>query len=271
MKKWLYDKTVVITGASSGFGKLLTEKLIGKYRCKVIGTGRNIEKLQNLKEKFGENFHYFSFDAGDETEWIKFSANLRKNAVFPDILINNAGVLPPFAKFQKVPQDEAERVFRTNFFAAVYSVRHVLPVIKERSDFPTVINVSSSAIFAQVIGTSIYSASKSALASFTKIIALENKEVYVALVCPGFSDTAIFRSQKQTDEKSSGLIKKFCSDPDKITDKLIKKIAKRRKRIVLGADAKAMQFFGKIFPQLTDKAISAVLKKSNLDIFSDVF
>ena len=271
MKKWIYEKNVLITGASSGFGKLIAEKLIKRYNCTVIGTGRNKEKLEKVKGETGEKFIYFAFDAGVESEWQNLAETLKSRNIYPDVLINNAGILPPFKAFSKTEQGEAERVFNTNFFASVYSIRHILPLIKERSATPAVINVSSSACLAQVIGTSLYSASKSALASFTKILALENKNVYVALVCPGFSDTAIFRSQKQTDEKSASMIKKFCSDPDKITDKLLKKILHKRKKIVLGADAKAMGFFGKLFPNFTDKAIAKVLYKSKLEIFSDVF
>ena len=271
MKNWLENKTIIITGASSGFGRLLAEKTVKRYGCTVIGVGRNKEKLEKVKSELGDKFIPFSFDAGDEKSWIDFSQKLAIIDLYPDILINNAGVLPPFRRFEKVKENEAEQVFKTNFFASVYSVRHVLPFIKKHSTAPAVINVSSSAILAQVVGTSVYSSSKSALASFTKILAEENKNVYISLVCPGFSDTAIFRSQKQTDEKSAELIKKVCSNPDKITDKLLKNLIKRKKNIVLGADAKAMRFFGKLFPSLTDKIITNVLRKSKLPIFDDVF
>lgn len=271
MKNWLKNKTIVITGASSGFGKLLAEKAVKRYYCTVIGIGRNKEKLERVKNELGDKFIYFAFDVGVEKEWIDFAQKLAIIDLYPDILINNAGVLPPFCRFESIDENVAEQVFKTNFFASVYSVRHILPIIKRHSTAPAVINVSSSAILAQVVGTSIYSSSKSALASFTKILALENKNVYVALVCPGFSDTAIFRSQKQTDERSAKLIKKVCSEPDKITDKLLKKLIKRKKYIILGADAKAMHFFGKLFPSFTDKAIASVLKKSKLPIFDDVF
>lgn len=271
MKNWLKNKTIVITGASSGFGRLIAEKAVKRYDCTVIGIGRNREKLEKVKSELGDKFIYFAFDVGVEEEWVNFAEKLAIIDLYPDILINNAGVLPPFCRFESIAENDAEQVFKTNFFASVYSVRHILPLLKKHSATPAIINVSSSAILAQVAGTSIYSSSKSALASFTKILALENKNVYVVLVCPGFSDTAIFRSQKQTDEKSAKLIKKVCSNPDKITDKLLKKLIKRKKYIILGADARAMLFFGKLFPSLTDKAISAVLKKSRLPIFDDVF
>lgn len=271
MKNWLKNKTIVITGASSGFGRLIAEKAVKRYDCTVIGIGRNREKLEKVKSELGDKFTYFAFDVGIEEEWVNFAEKLAIIDLYPDILINNAGILPPFCRFESIAENDAEQVFKTNFFASVYSVRHILPLLKKHSATPAIINVSSSAILAQVVGTSIYSSSKSALASFTKILALENKNVYVALVCPGFSDTAIFRFQKQTDENSAKLIKKVCSDPDKITDKLLKKLIKRKKYIILGADARAMHFFGKLFPSFTDKAIASVLKKSKLPIFDDVF
>lgn len=271
MENWLKDKTIVITGASSGFGKLLTEKTITRYNCKVIGIGRNEEKLKGLKERFGDKFLYFTFDVGNENNWRDFAQKIPIIDLYPDILINNAGVLPSFARFELTPDGEPERVFKTNFFASVYSVRHLLPIIKKHSKSPAVINISSSAILANVVGTSIYTSTKCALASFTKILALENKNLYVGLICPGFSGTGIFREQKHMDTNSSSIIGKNCSSPDKLTDYMLKKIIKKKKMIIPGTDAKAMHVFGNLFPNFTDKFICKVLKKSKLTVFEDVF
>lgn len=269
-KNWLYEKNVIITGAGSGFGKLLTKKLINEYRCTVIGIGRTAQKLEKVREEVGEKFSFCTFDVSIEQNWIDFAAYLTENNILPDILINNAGVLPHFEKFELCRTGAVENTLAINFFASVYSFRHISPFLK-KSNTPTVINVSSSAALAEVVGTSAYSASKSALASFTKILALENPDMYVSLVMPGFSDTDIFRSQNTGDQKQSSLIKKACSNPNKIIDKLIKKLKKRKTRIVLGIDAHLMSFFGRLFPSLTNKAIRAVLKKSKLEVFSDVF
>mgnify|MGYP004641249907 CR=1 FL=1 len=269
-KNWLYEKTVIITGAGSGFGKLLAKKLITKYHCRVIGIGRTAQKLEKVREESGEKFSFCTFDVSIEQNWIDFAAYLTENNILPDILINNAGILPHFEKFELCRAGAVENTIATNFFASVYSFRHISPFLK-KSDTPAVINVSSSAALAEVVGTSAYSASKSALASFTKILALENPDMFISLVMPGFSDTDIFRSQNTGDQKQSSLIKKVCSNPDKFTDKLIKKLKKGKKRIVLGIDAHLMSFFGRFFPSLTNKAIRAVLKKSGLEVFSDVF
>ncbi len=280
-KAWLYGKIVVITGAGSGFGKLLCQKLVRRYDCTVIAIGRTQSKLETLKnelekEGFGDKIFYETFDAGVEQNWIDFAKKLAENKMQVDILINNAGVLPPFSRFEKQQAGVTEQAFSSNFFAQVYSVKHLLPLIKlskagGKRFSGAIINVSSSACLASVVGTAAYTASKCASAGFTKILALENKEVFVSLVIPGFSGTDIFRSQKSVSQKESGLIAKVCGDPDKMTDKMLKAFVKTKKRIVVGADAHAMNFFGRFFPKACDKAIRGVLKKANLDTFSDVF
>lgn len=280
-RAWLYGKTVVITGAGSGFGKLLCQKLIARYNCTVIAIGRTQSKLTALKNEletagFCGKLSYKAFDAGAEQNWIDFANELVRENINIDILINNAGVLPPFSSFEKSAADSLTQAFNCNFFSQAYAVKHLFPLLKSsraggKRFAGAIINVSSSASLACVAGTAEYTASKSASASFTKILALENPELYVGLMLPGFSSTGIFRGQKAVSAKESSLIAKVCSSPNKITDKMLKGFIKAKKCMVIGADAHAMNFFGKLMPRLTDKIIKLVLKKSGLQIFSDVF
>lgn len=324
---WLYGKKVIITGAGSGFGKLLCEKLVMRYNCEVLGIGRTESKLLTLKNELSaqgyNNFSYKTFDAGNEENWINLKNEFLLSGRHIDVLINNAGVLPPFCKYEKLKNGELEKAFSANFFASAYSIKHLIYIIKSRGSEETdlsaksetdnqaaltaksiadgdianihaksendndktaefsknkpkrpdraIINVSSSAALACVIGTSAYTASKSALAAFTKVISLENDDLYISLVMPGFSKTSIFRNQAEVDEKEKNLIAKVCGDPDKMTDNMIKGFIKQKKRIITGADAHAMSVFGRLFPSFTDKAIKNVLKKANLATFYDVF
>ena len=268
--KWYYGKTVVITGASSGFGKLLSEKLILNHGCKVIGIARTQSKLEALKQALGENFTYCAFDVGDKQKWQEFNAYLKEQNIQVDILINNAGVLPPFTRYENYTAEDIERVMQTNFFASVYSITTLLPHIK-KSPYSAIINISSSAALCTVSGTGAYSASKSALKSLTESLILENKNTYFSIVCPGFAKTDIFRSQKDLNEKENSLISLVCSDPQKIVNKLLKKMAKKKKRIVLGLDAHLMDFFARLFPRLTPRIIAWVLKRSKVSLFKDVF
>lgn len=269
-KKWFNSKTVVITGASSGFGKLLSQKLIKEHDCKVIGIARTKSKLEEVKNLLGDNFSFYCFDVSDKNNWEEFYKTLLSQNIQVDVLINNAGVLPPFLPFEKYTLEEVEKVLNINFFASLYSVKTLLPLIK-KSAYSAIINISSSAGLATVVGTSAYSASKSALKSFTESLMLENKNIYVSIVCPGFAKTDIFRSQKQLNEKENSLISLVCSNPEKIVDKMIKKIARKKKRIVLGLDAKAMDFFARLMPVTTLRIISWVLKKSKIALFEELF
>ncbi|MBQ3572360.1 MAG: SDR family NAD(P)-dependent oxidoreductase [Clostridia bacterium] len=268
-KKWYDNKRIIITGASSGFGKLLAEKLVKEHNCKVIGIARTESKLQALKEELGDNFSYFPFDVSNKEKWQELYSYLEQNNLQIDMLINNAGILPPFLSFEKYDESEYKKILEINFFASLYSTKTLFSLLK-KSPYRSIINISSSAALSTVAGTSLYSASKSALKSFTESFMLEHKDFYVSIVCPGFAKTEIFRSQKQLDKKESSLISLVCSDPNKIVNKLLKKIARKRRRIVLGLDAHLMDFFTRMFPRTTPRLIRYVLKKSKVSLFNDI-
>ena len=149
---WIDNKTVVITGASAGIGKGITEKLIKKHNCKVIGIARSKEKTEKFVEELGEyakNFSYKLFDVSVKENWFEFADYLKENEIKPDVLINNAGILPKFNKTQNYSIEEIEAVMNINFYSAVYSINALLPMILESST-PAVINVASSAALMSV-------------------------------------------------------------------------------------------------------------------------
>ena len=60
MSKWIDNKTVIITGASSGIGKMLAEHLMKEHGCKVIGVARSEKKMVAFVEELGEYAKQFS-------------------------------------------------------------------------------------------------------------------------------------------------------------------------------------------------------------------
>ena len=151
----LYGATVIITGASGGFGSELTKQLISRFSCKVIGIGRTKEKMEALAESLGKkrsHFKYYLFDVSDKKNWQSFAKTLDKKEIVPDLLINNAGIMPPFRKFEDESSDTVSEVMATNFMAAVYSCEALLPLLK-RSYRGAIANVASSAAYSPVIGT----------------------------------------------------------------------------------------------------------------------
>lgn len=270
-KYQLKNKRIILTGASSGIGKALTLILIEKYDCKVLGVGRNAQKMEEVKSCLTkkENFTYKLFDVSKLSEWQNFANELESDDFYPDMLVNNAGYLPKFAKTENNTIFDAENVMNVNYFSCVYSFNALLPLLN-KSNSPAVINVSSSAALAPVVGTAYYSASKAAVKSFTEVLAQDYKNFYVATVMPGFTKTNIFVNQKYGKNEDK-LINKLCSPVEKVAKKCVKKIKRRKKRIILGVDAKLMNFFYKLFPQATTNIIRSVLKKADLELFEEVF
>lgn len=269
----LYGKTVIITGASGGIGFNVAKILIEQYDCKVLGIARNEEKLLSAKNSLNgksENFSYFPFDVTDRAKWAEFKEYLEKNEIFPDMLINNAGFMLPFAKFEKYSQEEIDDIIKTDFLSVVVATRTLLPLIK-KSDTPAIINVSSAAGLCPVVGESLYCAVKYAVRGFTETLIQDyKKQIYVAGVYPGFIRTNILHRMSVVD-KENKLIQKLMMPAEKAAKKIVKGISKKKKRIVMGADGRSMSFFGRIMPSLTPSLVTAVLRKSKLELFGEVF
>ncbi len=275
MSKWIDSKTIVITGASSGIGRELTKMLIEKNDCYIIGIGRREDKFISLIKELGDksdHLEYRLFDVSVESDWAKFAESIKDKKV--DGLINNAGVLPPFAKFEILDErsgtSDATGLLKTmeiNFNSVVYGTKYLTPII-ETNTKPMLVNVASSAGLCALPGITMYSASKAAVKNFTEALSLE-KDYYVGLVCPGFTKTEIFRNQTRSYE--SKLISFIATDLDKMTRKIYKGILKKKKRMVFGIDAKGMDILYRLFPKTSLKLFRYILKKANIDLFQDVF
>lgn len=271
-KPWIENRIFVISGASSGIGRLLTEKFIG-CGCTVIGIGRSAEKFEKLKNSLGEKSGMLRvkiFDVTEKGEWENLAEELREEYGEIDGIINCAGVFPPFKKTTDFSSDEVEKTFKTNFFSAVYATESLFPLAK-KSPVASVVNVSSASALASIVGTSAYSASKSALKAYTEIFAEELRgKAYVALVMPGFARTDIFRSQNTSFEQNK-LLYKIAMPADKMANKIFKGILRKKRRMIFGADAKLLNFFYGLMPKTTTKLVKKVLKKSKMKLFEDIF
>ena len=266
------SKLFVVSGASSGLGRILTEKLISDG-CKVIGIGRNEAKFVDFKTTLGDKSDMLEteiFDVSDEIGWKNLAAKLAARGDALNGLVNCAGVFPPFRKAVDFTVSDIESVMKTNFLSSVYAVKNLLPFL-EKSGFPTIVNVSSAAALASIVGTSGYSDSKSALKAYTEILAEELRgKAYVGLVMPGFARTDIMRSQNTSFDEDK-LVKKMSMPADRMAGKIFRGITKKKRRMILGSDAKILNFFYRLMPKTTTRLVAVVLKKSKMKLFDDVF
>lgn len=272
-KSWLLNKKVLISGASGGLGFAISKLLIEKYDCKILGLARNEQKLINAKNSLGakkDNFDYLIMDVSNAENWKNLANSLTSKNFSPDVLINNAGFMLNFAKFDKYTDLEIEEIINTNFKSCVYSVKYLLPLLKQ-SKTPAIINVASAAGLCAVVGQSMYCATKFAVKGFTESLQQDyKKQIFVAGIYPGFIRTNILNRQS-VDTKNNKLINKLMMPVEKASKKIVRGIAKRKKRIVMGFDGQSMNIFGRLFPKFTPSIIRSVLKASKLELFNDVF
>lgn len=269
--KWIEGKTLLISGASSGIGRGLTKYFIEKYNCKVIGIGRNEDKMKSLSAELKDksiNFTYHLFDVSINQNWINLAQQLVSQNIKVDVLINNAGILPPFDRFERQDISLLESTMDTNFYSYVYAYKALLDIIK-LSSTPAIINICSSDALAPLIGTAIYSSSKSAVKAFTECIREEHRgKIYVSNICPGYTKTDIFRNQTT---KQSRLMNKVSMDTDKMVKKIGRGIIKKKGRMVIGFDAKFMDFMYRHFPKTSQRFFKKVFKNFKVPLFDNVF
>ncbi len=273
-KCWFDYKTVILSGASSGIGKDLAIKLIKEHGCDIIGIARNEQRLLELKEELGALSHKFTyrlFDVSSKEKWAEFAQELEAEGIQPDILINNAGILPKFDRFEHYTLDEVDKAMQINFYSCVYSMKALMPIIMKSPD-AAIINVASSAALCSLAGTSVYSASKASLKSFTDAVREEHRgQMYVGLICPGFTKTNIFRNQSASTDKAQKAMDMVSTDCDKMVEMIIKGMWKKKEDMVFGIDAHLMDIGNKAVGTLCSKIASKVMNVSGLGMFKAIF
>ena len=105
--------------------------------------------------------------------------------------------------------------------------------------------------------------------SFTASLGCERKDVCFSSVLPGFVRTDIMKNQ-QISSKEARLVRSFSADADKVARKIVKRVRKRKSRIVVGKDARALDLIYRLFPNKAPRLITWFLKKSGLELFSKI-
>lgn len=273
---WLQGKTVVVTGASGGMGAGIAATLLKKHGCTVIGIARNEKKIMKFIDELGEEnakrFSYRLFDVSVRENWENFAKELKEENIAVDVLINNAGILPKFKRFDRYSYEDIERAMNINFYSCIYSVKTMLPIL-QKSSSPAIINIDSSAALMTLAGTSMYSASKAALKSFTEALRLEFAgKIYVGMVCPGFTKTDIFSGQGDVGKgRASKIIEMISTDCDKMVKMIMFGIERKMPMQVRGMDAHAMSICNRLLPVAGSKLYSTIMKAAKVDIFDEVF
>lgn len=188
------SKTILITGASKGFGKAWTEAFLEKG-YKVAATARNIEALADLKSKYGDAILPLKLDVNNREESFAVVEKVQNHFGGIDILINNAGYALNGA-VEEASEKEARAQFETNFFGTLWLTQAVLPIMRGQKS-GHIIQVSSILGIATLPMIGIYNASKFAVEGLTETLASEVKQfgINVSLIEPNGYATDIWSNE----------------------------------------------------------------------------
>jgi serine 3-dehydrogenase len=180
-------KTILITGATAGFGEAAARKFVaGGWRA--ICTGRRGERLKALQEDLGEAFLPLEVDMLDR-QAVESLARLSPPWDAIDLLLNNAGLAPPTDPLPETDWDRIEAVIDTNVTGLVALTRALLPKLIERK--AQIINLSSVAATYPYKGGAVYAGTKAFVRQFSLDLRsdLAGTGVRVTSVEPGMAET----------------------------------------------------------------------------------
>lgn len=234
MNAFLKNKTVLITGASSGLGAEITRQ-VAASGANVIITARSTGKLIHLQKEVTTNFavnaEYFTLDMTD-FEQIKQVSEKVNQAYNVDVLVNCAG----FGLFENavdIPFETVEKMFDTNVLGLIQLTQLLLPKMQARKS-GHIINIASQAAKIATPKSTVYSATKYAVLGFSNALRLELSphKINVTTINPGPIATNFF----DVADKSGNYLEtvgKLVLKPEKVARKTVQIMGTKRREINL--------------------------------------
>jgi len=214
----LSGKTVLVTGASAGIGRVSAIAL-AEAGAKIIATGRRKAELDTLASECGGAVT--EAIAGDLND-AHFVADLAKRSRDVDILVNNAGILK-YAPVMDMTDGDVEAMFRTNVLAAFRVTHAVAKSMMDRRRGHIIVMTSIAAREVYPLGV-IYCATKHALSAITRglRVELQSYGIKVTEIAPGMVDTAIRATSDHPRVQEALKVRKFeALTPGEVADAVV--------------------------------------------------
>ena len=202
----LKNKKVLITGSSGGIGSSLS-KIFLKMECKIIFTSSDNNKLNELKNKFGNENSYYLLNLSDLNSLPSSISNITEENTDIDIFINNAGISKDNL-FLRMKVDQWNEVINVNLNSNFFILKSILPnMIKNKKG--NIIGITSVVANTGNPGQTNYTASKSGMISMYKSLALEvsQRNININLIAPGFIQTPM--TEKLNDKQKNSIMEKI--------------------------------------------------------------
>ncbi len=210
------EKTILVTGSTSGIGLAITEKFYSEYYNVVIVGKVKSSIIKKLKNQFdNDRLLIFNLDLTKVNNVKKLVLSVNKKFKKIDVLVNCAGmqVVSPLDKY---PEKTWRKLMDINLNAAFYMTKYTLPIMR-KNKWGRIINIASTHGLIASINKSAYTASKHGIVGLTKVTALETAKEKITCnsICPGFVLTKFIQDQIDV------IVKKFKLSDAKAQIKLL--------------------------------------------------
>ncbi|NEU30803.1 SDR family oxidoreductase [bacterium LRH843] len=259
----LENKIIVISGASSGIGKLIAIKA-ANMGATVVLLARSTEKLHEvcdmIRDSTTANCIYYELDVSDFKQVTKVFNDLRKKVGPIDILVNNAG-FGVFDSFVDARFEDIEEMFEVNVLGLMACTKEVLPSMLKRNS-GHIINIASQAGKLATPKSSGYAATKHAVLGFTNSLRMELSQtnVYVSAVNPGPIETDFFKIADKSGNYVKN-VKKYMLRPDNVAEQIVKLMIHPKRELNLPKWMNMGSVLHNLFPYISEKLIGNLLNK----------
>ena len=188
------NKTVVVTGGSSGIGLSIAQKF-SHHGAKLAILGRDRQKLHAAAETL-QDVLPFEGNVSKVADLDKFYKEIQQKFGKIDVLVANAGIAEP-RSIHEVDESFFDEMVNINYKGVYFTVQRALPLLNKNA---SVILISSAAAHIGWPGHSVYSSTKAAVSYLAKSFSgdLISQGIRVNAISPGFVDTPMFDETKAT-------------------------------------------------------------------------
>lgn len=271
------NKVVALTGAGSGIGQALARELANQG-CHLALADINVEALKqtvSFLTQYDIIVSKHKVDVSNKEQVHHFADAVVAQHGHVDMLINNAGVAL-MESVEDVTYDDLEWIMGINFWGVVYGTKAFLPYLRQRP-WGHIANVSSIAGLVGLPVQAAYSSTKFAVRGFTESLRLELAGSNITTSCthPGGVKTNIVRNAryyKNPDKQEEVADQAACAarfestlaptTTEQAAKKIVKGIKKSKSKILIGWDARLIDFISRFLPSLHPKMVALYAKHS---------
>lgn len=204
----LSEKTVIITGASSGLGEAMARKLAAKGAKLVLGA-RRLDKLKAIQKDLGENVRIMACDVTDAAQVEQLAKLAMDEFGRIDVLVNNAGVMP-LSFFSEKKLDEWNRMIDVNIRGVLHGIAAVIDTMNAQKS-GHIINIASVAGHVVTPSSGVYSATKFAVRAISEGLRQESRgQLRTTIISPGAVTSEL--TQSISNEKIAKGVDKLYED-----------------------------------------------------------